>query len=87
MRRTVRSVLPPASAYFHTGTEFYEVRARLALLGGEYKVAETIYLEQGKAQEAIQMYQSLHRWSDALDVARMAVWTCALPSRESRASG
>lgn len=54
------------------GNECYEVRARLALLNGEFKHAETIYLEQGRAGEAIKMYQSLHRWGEALDVARMA---------------
>ena len=30
------------------GNDYYEVRARLALLSGEFKIAETIYLEQAR---------------------------------------
>eukprot|EP00042_Codosiga_hollandica_P051782 m.643612 g.643612 ORF g.643612 m.643612 type:complete len:1752 (+) comp58351_c0_seq22:791-6046(+) len=51
--------------------DHYLVRARLAMLEKHFKVAETIFLEQGASEDAIQMYQMLHRWNDALEVARI----------------
>ena len=32
------------------------------MLDNQYERAEQIFLEQGKVEEAMQMYQELHRW-------------------------
>ena len=48
------------------------VRAKLALLRQDFRSAEGIFLEQGQTDEAIEMYQMLHRWSDAIAVAEEA---------------
>ncbi|GFY01521.1 intraflagellar transport protein 172 homolog [Trichonephila clavipes] len=52
------------------GYDHYQVRARLAIMMKEYKVAENIYLEQHKVEEAVQMYLDLHRWDDAIEIAK-----------------
>lgn len=46
-----------------------EVRARLALLGGDLKAAERIYIDQGDIEAALQMYIKLRRWDDAIKLA------------------
>ena len=46
-----------------------EVWARLYILDKQYKAAEAIYLEHNQLDEAIQMYQRLHMWGDALNLA------------------
>ena len=51
------------------GIDDPEVRAKLAMLERQFKLAETIYLEQGLVGEAIKSYQSLHKWDDAIAVA------------------
>ncbi len=45
------------------------VRARLAQVRGDVIDAEHILIDQGKVDEAIDMYQSLQRWDDAIAVA------------------
>ena len=39
------------------------------MLDGDFSTAERIYVEQGQAEEAIEMYQTMHRWTDAIKVA------------------
>ncbi|EAX00575.1 intraflagellar transport 172 homolog (Chlamydomonas), isoform CRA_e [Homo sapiens] len=51
------------------GTDFYQVRARLAMLEKNYKLAEMIFLEQNAVEEAMGMYQELHRWDECIAVA------------------
>uniref|UniRef100_A0A8C4PL37 Intraflagellar transport 172 n=1 Tax=Equus asinus TaxID=9793 RepID=A0A8C4PL37_EQUAS len=51
------------------GTDFYQVRARLAMLEKNYKLAEMIFLEQNAVEEAMDMYQELHRWDECIAVA------------------
>ncbi|XP_021109553.1 intraflagellar transport protein 172 homolog [Heterocephalus glaber] len=51
------------------GTDFYQVRARLAMLEKNYKLAEMIFLEQNAVEEAMNMYQELHRWDECIAVA------------------
>ncbi len=46
------------------GTQFFGVRAMMAILEKDFKAAEGIYLEQGNVNAAMEMYQSLHRWDD-----------------------
>ncbi|KAI8818942.1 uncharacterized protein EV422DRAFT_125936 [Fimicolochytrium jonesii] len=50
-------------------TEHYSVRAKLAILDKQFKVAESIYLDQGKVEEAMSMYQELHKWNLSIKVA------------------
>eukprot|EP01006_Ploeotia_vitrea_P031095 TRINITY_DN63406_c0_g1_i1.p1 TRINITY_DN63406_c0_g1~~TRINITY_DN63406_c0_g1_i1.p1 ORF type:complete len:1553 (+),score=958.06 TRINITY_DN63406_c0_g1_i1:271-4659(+) len=47
-----------------------DTRARLALLNRQFKQAEAIYLQQGRLDKAVDMYRKLHKWEDALQVAR-----------------
>ena len=49
------------------------VRAKLAVLNKNFKLAESILLEQGHVDEAIEMYQELHKWDDAIAVAEAKV--------------
>ena len=55
------------------GTQFYKVRARLALMQKNFKEAERIYLEQNSVQEAIDMYQKLHKWEEGIELAKATV--------------
>ncbi|TPX62114.1 hypothetical protein PhCBS80983_g00643 [Powellomyces hirtus] len=50
-------------------TEHYTIKARLAILDKQFKVAESIYLEQGKIEDAMFMYQELHKWNLSIKVA------------------
>ena len=52
-----------------TGKDFWMVRARLAQVRGDVVEAEHILIDQGKVDTAIDMYQSLQRWDDAIAVA------------------
>ena len=59
------------------GTNHVKVRAKLAVLDKNFKMAESILLEQGYVDEAIEMYQDLHKWDEAIAVAQAKVWrTC-----------
>lgn len=53
----------------------YQVTALVALLQSEFKKAEHILLSHGAVGECIQMYQSMHRWEDAMTVAEQRQWT------------
>lgn len=52
-----------------SGDEGFRVKAKLAVLDKQFKVAESVYLEQGYVDDAMEMYQELHKWQDALSVA------------------
>jgi intraflagellar transport protein 172 len=54
----------------HSGLEHYQVQCKLALLEKEFKTAESILLEQGMVEDAMTMYRSLHKWDQAIRVAR-----------------
>lgn len=43
------------------GTDFFLVRARMAMLRKEWKQAEAVLLEQGRVSEAVAMYTDLYR--------------------------
>ncbi|CAF3826487.1 unnamed protein product, partial [Rotaria magnacalcarata] len=49
--------------------EHYEVRAKLAIFERQLKVAESIYLENGDVDKAIDMYRTMHHWDEAISVA------------------
>ncbi|XP_062344303.1 intraflagellar transport protein 172 homolog isoform X2 [Cinclus cinclus] len=52
------------------GTDHYLVRARLAMLDKNYKLAEMIFLEQNATEEAMDMYRELHMWDECIVVAK-----------------
>ena len=49
------------------------VRAKLAVFEKQFKLAESIYLEQGQINEAMEMYQELHKWDESLAIAEAKV--------------
>mmetsp|Transcript_30644 Transcript_30644/g.27829 ORF Transcript_30644/g.27829 Transcript_30644/m.27829 type:complete len:722 (+) Transcript_30644:437-2602(+) len=51
------------------GLSYYKVQARIALLEKQFYKAETIYLEQNEIDEAMEMYQELHKWDDSIKIA------------------
>eukprot|EP00658_Telonema_sp_P-2_P017711 TRINITY_DN16903_c0_g1_i3.p1 TRINITY_DN16903_c0_g1~~TRINITY_DN16903_c0_g1_i3.p1 ORF type:complete len:1394 (-),score=437.87 TRINITY_DN16903_c0_g1_i3:63-4244(-) len=53
------------------GANHFMVRAKLAVLDKQFKRAESILLEQGQVETAMEMYQELHRWDEAIQVAEM----------------
>jgi hypothetical protein len=53
--------------------EPYVVKARIAQLDKNFKSAESIFLENQAINEAIEMYQSLYKWEEAIDVAEAKV--------------
>lgn len=52
------------------GSQHYKVRARMALMQKQFKEAERIYLENGLVEEAIEMYQKIHKWDKAIELAK-----------------
>ncbi|XP_012058709.1 PREDICTED: intraflagellar transport protein 172 homolog [Atta cephalotes] len=52
-----------------------ECWARLAVLNGDLKTAEAIYLEQNELDKALDMYQRYWRWEDALNLAESRNWS------------
>ncbi|CAK9818338.1 Intraflagellar transport protein 172 homolog [Anthophora plagiata] len=48
--------------------------AKLAILNGELKTAEAIYLEQNELSQALDMYQKYWHWEDALILAQNRSW-------------
>ncbi|CAL4073000.1 unnamed protein product, partial [Meganyctiphanes norvegica] len=53
------------------GVEHYEVQARLAILDEQFKTAESIYLDNNQLENAMEMYQNLHKWDDAVELAEV----------------
>ncbi|XP_011866841.1 PREDICTED: intraflagellar transport protein 172 homolog [Vollenhovia emeryi] len=49
--------------------------ARLAILNGDLKTAEAIYLEHNELDKALDMYQRYWRWEDALNLAQSRNWS------------
>ncbi|KAI8999812.1 hypothetical protein BC832DRAFT_563653 [Gaertneriomyces semiglobifer] len=49
--------------------QHYAVKARLAMLDKHFKIAEAIFLDQGKIDEAMNMYQTLHQWELSIKLA------------------
>uniref|UniRef100_A0A915BZY3 Intraflagellar transport protein osm-1 n=1 Tax=Parascaris univalens TaxID=6257 RepID=A0A915BZY3_PARUN len=67
---TIRIADEAAQTVGGDGRQYYKVRARLALMRKDFKEAERIYLEQSCLDEAIEMYQNIHKWEEALELAR-----------------
>jgi len=51
------------------GRDHWAVRSKMALLRKDLRGAEDILLAQGRTDEAIEMYQTLHQFEDAIRVA------------------
>lgn len=69
MRKVNKTRMQVAKATGTDGKDHWIVRARLALLKHDFREAELIYLEQGQSEEAVEMYQTLHQWDEAIRVA------------------
>uniref|UniRef100_A0A8C2G6B9 Intraflagellar transport protein 172 homolog n=1 Tax=Cyprinus carpio TaxID=7962 RepID=A0A8C2G6B9_CYPCA len=55
--------------YGGDGTKHYQVKARLAMLDKNFKLAEMYYMEQNAVDEVMEMYQELHMWDECIAVA------------------
>eukprot|EP00937_MAST-01D_sp_MAST-1D-sp2_P002340 g2340.t1 len=51
------------------GRDHWQVRAKLAQLRKDFGAAEDILVGQGKTDEAIEMYQTMHQYDEAIQVA------------------
>lgn len=69
LRKVNKIAAQAASNLGGDGRDFWLVRARMAMLRGDLQSAEMIFLDRGQADEAIEMYQTLQRWEDAIRVA------------------
>lgn len=49
--------------------------AKMAILKGELKTAEAIYLEQNELSKALDMYKKYWHWEDALTLAQNRHWS------------
>lgn len=47
------------------------VQAKLHILDKQFQMAENIYMENGKIEEAMDMYQELHKWDKSIKVAEV----------------
>ena len=45
----------------------------MAVMDHNFKLAESIYLEQNNVEDAMEMYQELHKWDEAIEVAEAKV--------------
>jgi len=55
------------------GRDFYMVRARIAELEKNFKLAESIFLESQAVNEALDMYLGLYRFEEAIEIAEAKV--------------
>ncbi|XP_022255684.1 intraflagellar transport protein 172 homolog [Limulus polyphemus] len=69
LRETIDMAEEAAKTTGGDGYDHYKVRARMAMLEKRFKEAEGIFLEQNNIEEAMAMYQELHKWDDALELA------------------
>ena len=51
------------------GVDYYRVQAKLAVLEKQFYKAEQIYLDQNEVEEAMEMYQEVHKWDDSIRIA------------------
>uniref|UniRef100_A0A0X3PJC6 Intraflagellar transport protein 172 homolog n=1 Tax=Schistocephalus solidus TaxID=70667 RepID=A0A0X3PJC6_SCHSO len=52
----------------------YKMHARILILEGRLKEAESVYLENNAVEEAIKMYTNLRKYEEALEVAEAKGW-------------
>lgn len=51
------------------GTNHYLVQSKLSMLDKQFHRAEAILLSQNEVEEAMEMYQELHRWDEIIAIA------------------
>lgn len=51
------------------GISYYKVQAKLAVLEKQFHRAESILLENDEIEEAMEMYQELHKWDETIKIA------------------
>jgi len=51
------------------GLENFRVQAKLAVLDKQFHRAEAILLQNDEVEEAMGMYQELHRWDESIKIA------------------
>ena len=69
LRETLMIGEAASATYGGDGLDTPDVWARLFILDKQFKAAEGIYLEQNQIDAAIEMYQRLHMWDEALGLA------------------
>ena len=52
-----------------SGISHFRVQSKLAVLNGELARAEQLLLQQGLVEDAMEMYQELHKWEESIAVA------------------
>lgn len=50
----------------------WEVKVELALLKGQFGVAESLLIERDMRDKAMEMFQDMHRWEDAIRLGRQS---------------
>ena len=73
MKETFRIAEEVSKTMGGDGFNNYKVRARLAVMEKKFKEAEGIFLEQNHVDEAMEMYQEMHMWEEAIEVAEAKV--------------
>ena len=71
LRETLNVADAAQENYGGDGMDAPEVWARIYILDKQFKAAEGIYLEQNRLDDAIAMYQILHMWDEALNLAEV----------------
>ena len=51
------------------GVKQHKVQAMLASLDKQFYRAEAIYLDHNEVEDAMEMYQELHKWEDVIKIA------------------
>ena len=69
LRETLNIGEAAADNYGGDGLDTPDVWARLYILDKQFRAAEGIFLEQNDLDAAIEMYQRLHMWDEALNLA------------------
>ena len=63
------STVEAESGIAGSGVGHFRVQSKLAVLNGEYARAEQLMLQQGLVEDAMEMYQELHKWEESIAVA------------------
>jgi len=69
LRKLTKLVAEAREKFQMDGRDHWAVRSKLALLQKDIRLAEDILVSQGRTDEAIEMYQTLHHFEDAIRVA------------------
>lgn len=51
------------------GPDSFQVKAKLAVLDKNFALAENILIQHDEIEEAMMMYQGLHRWDESIKIA------------------